>query len=66
MGYLLEPGVYSQPRPFERFPMPLGSLAPDEDGRLRIVLCEPMEGSLLSRRRRTRRLVTARGVVACG
>lgn len=43
VGYLLEPGVYSQPRPFERFPMPLGSLAPDEDGRLRIVLCEPME-----------------------
>ena len=43
IGYLLEPGVYSQPRPFERFPMPSGSLAPDEDGRIRIMVCEPME-----------------------
>ena len=43
IGYLLEPGVYSEPRPFERFPMPAGSLAPDADGRLRIVVCEPME-----------------------
>lgn len=43
IGYLLEPGVYSEPRPRERFPMPSGTLAPDEDGRLRVVLCEPME-----------------------
>ena len=43
VGYLLEPGVYSEPRPFERFPMPAGSLAPDQNGRLRLVLCEPME-----------------------
>ncbi len=43
VGYLLAPGVYSEPRPFERFPMPQGSLAPDEDGQLRLVLCEPME-----------------------
>jgi Tfp pilus assembly protein PilF len=43
IGYLLEPGVYSEPRPFEAFPMPTGSLAPDADGRLRLVLCEPME-----------------------
>jgi len=43
IGYLLEPGVYSEPRPFEAFPMPTGSLRPDADGRLRLVLCEPME-----------------------
>ena len=43
IGYLLEPGVYSEPRPRERFPMPPGILSPDEEGRLRIVLCEPME-----------------------
>lgn len=43
VGYLLEPGVYSEPRPFEAFPMPTGSLAPDASGRLRLVLCEPME-----------------------
>ncbi|MFM1832161.1 MAG: hypothetical protein RLZZ461_477 [Planctomycetota bacterium] len=43
IGYLLEPGVYSEPRPYEAFPMPTGSLAPDADGRLRLVLCEPME-----------------------
>ncbi len=43
IGYLLEPGVYGQPRPFERFPMPTDSLRPDADGLLRIVVCEPME-----------------------
>ncbi len=43
VGYLLEPGVYSDPRPFERFPMPANALAPDAEGRLRLVLCEPME-----------------------
>ena len=43
IGYLLEPGVYSEPRPFERFPLPADALAPDADGRIRIILCEPME-----------------------
>ena len=31
IGYLLEPGVYSEPRPRERFPMPSGTLSPDEE-----------------------------------
>ena len=43
IGYLLEPGTYNQPRPFERFIFPNGALAPDEDDRLRMVICEPME-----------------------
>ncbi|MCP4834781.1 MAG: hypothetical protein GY895_08435 [Phycisphaera sp.] len=43
IGYLLEPGVYSEPRPYERFPLPTGLLAADAEDRIRIVLCEPME-----------------------
>ena len=43
MGYLLEPGVYSEPRPHERFPLPEGALRPNANGKLSIVLCEPME-----------------------
>ncbi len=43
VGYLLEPGVYSEPRPFERFPIPGNALGVGPDGRLRLILCEPME-----------------------
>ena len=43
LGYLLEPGVYSEPRPWESFVLPEGALAPRGDGTLSIALAEPME-----------------------
>jgi tetratricopeptide (TPR) repeat protein len=42
IGYALGPGQYSEPRPWERFIMPEGSLAP-RDSRLVVKLGEPME-----------------------
>ena len=43
IGFLLAPGEYNQPRPFERFPLPRGALGRDHQGFLSLVLCEPME-----------------------
>jgi tetratricopeptide (TPR) repeat protein len=42
IGYALGPGQYGEPRPWERFMMPDGSLAP-RDGHLVLKLGEPME-----------------------
>jgi Tfp pilus assembly protein PilF len=42
IGYALGPGQYGEPRPWERFMMPEGSLAP-RDNRLVLKLGEPME-----------------------
>jgi Tfp pilus assembly protein PilF len=42
IGYALGPGEYNTPRPWERFMMPPGSLAP-RDGSLVLKLGEPME-----------------------
>jgi hypothetical protein len=42
IGYALGPGQYGEPRPWERFKMPTGSLAP-RNGRLILKLGEPME-----------------------
>lgn len=42
IGYAVAPGEYSQPRPWENFLMPAGSLE-SRDGRLLIKLTEPME-----------------------
>ncbi len=47
IGYLLEPGVYSDPRPWERFVLPEGALVAREDGRLHVALAEPMEESCM-------------------
>ncbi|MFM7133776.1 MAG: CRTAC1 family protein, partial [Planctomycetota bacterium] len=43
MGYLLEPGVYSEPRPWEQFVLPEEALRPKADGTLSLSLAEPME-----------------------
>lgn len=42
IGFLLEPGVYSNPRPWEYFMFPAGSIVP-RDGRYAIKITEPME-----------------------
>lgn len=42
LGFLLEPGKYSEPRPWEYFKFPEGSLAA-RDGRYQIKIGEPME-----------------------
>jgi tetratricopeptide (TPR) repeat protein len=47
LGYLLEPDVYSEPRPRETFVFPEGALVPRADGSLRIALAEPMEESCM-------------------
>jgi tetratricopeptide (TPR) repeat protein len=47
LGYLLEPGVYSEPRPRETFVFPEGALVPRTDGSLRVALAEPMEESCM-------------------
>lgn len=45
MGFLIEPGQYAPPRPWEYFLMPAGSLAP-RDGRYVVKIAEPMEENL--------------------
>ena len=45
VGYLLAPGQYSEPRPWEYFVLPEGALAPRADGTLSLTLAEPMEES---------------------
>lgn len=47
IGYLLEPGVYSEPRPWESFILPEGALVARDDGRLHLALAEPMEESCM-------------------
>ncbi|MCA9284441.1 MAG: VCBS repeat-containing protein [Phycisphaerales bacterium] len=42
LGYLLEPGLYATPRPWERFALPEGLAAPRDD-RYVLKLTEPME-----------------------
>ncbi len=42
LGFLLEPGRYAEPRPWEFFRFPTGSIAPRE-GRYEIKIGEPME-----------------------
>jgi tetratricopeptide (TPR) repeat protein len=42
LGYLLAPGVYAEPRPWENFLLPEGALAP-RDGRYLLKLAEPLE-----------------------
>jgi len=45
VGYMVEPGAYAPPRPWEKFLMPSGSLAPRDDCYI-IKLTEPMEEAL--------------------
>lgn len=45
LGFLIEPGQYAPPRPWEYFLMPAGSLAPRE-GRYVLKIAEPMEENL--------------------
>lgn len=45
LGFLIEPGQYAPPRPWEYFLMPAGSLAP-RDGRYVVKIAEPMEENL--------------------
>lgn len=45
LGFLIEPGLYAEPRPWEYFLMPQGSLTP-KDGRYAIKIAEPMEENL--------------------
>ena len=47
VGYLLEPGVYSEPRPRETFVLPAEALVAKPDGTLSITLAEPMEESCM-------------------
>ncbi|MFZ9914597.1 MAG: FG-GAP-like repeat-containing protein [Phycisphaerales bacterium] len=47
VGYLLEPGVYSEPRPWEFLVLPEPALVPREDGSLSLALAEPMEESCM-------------------
>ena len=47
VGYLLEPGVYSEPRPRETFVLPADALVAKPDGTLSITLAEPMEESCM-------------------
>ncbi|MEY5061308.1 MAG: hypothetical protein RIS45_1229 [Planctomycetota bacterium] len=47
IGYLLEPGVYSEPRPRETFVLPADALVAKPDGTLSITLAEPMEESCM-------------------
>ncbi len=47
LGYLLEPGVYSEPRPWEVFVLPQSALELDARGKYRIALAEPMEESCM-------------------
>lgn len=42
LGYLVAPGVYAPPRPFEHFLLPADALV-EKDGRLEVRLVEPME-----------------------
>jgi tetratricopeptide (TPR) repeat protein len=42
LGYLIEPGVYAPPRPWEHVVLPPGTLVP-EAGEYRLKLAEPME-----------------------
>lgn len=42
IGFLLEPGSYSTPRPWEFFRLPAGALVP-RDGRYALKIAEPME-----------------------
>ena len=43
IGFFLEPGQYSDPRPWEYFKFPHGSIAVRDDGRYAIKIAEPME-----------------------
>jgi tetratricopeptide (TPR) repeat protein len=45
MGYMIEPGVYAESRPWEYFVLPEGALQPKPDGTLSLTLAEPMEES---------------------
>lgn len=54
LGYLLEPGVYSEPRPWEFLVLPEGALVPKSDGSLALALAEPMEESCMLDRVRLR------------
>ena len=47
LGFLLEPGVYSDPRPVESFVMPIDALVAKPDGTLSISIGEPMEESCM-------------------
>jgi tetratricopeptide (TPR) repeat protein len=47
IGYLLEPGVYSEPRPRETIVLPAQALVPKPDGTLSLSLAEPMEESCM-------------------
>ncbi len=47
VGFLLEPGVYSESRPIESLVLPEGALAPKADGTLSLALAEPMEESCM-------------------
>ncbi|MEM6640290.1 MAG: FG-GAP-like repeat-containing protein [Pseudomonadota bacterium] len=43
IGFLIEPGRYATPRPWEYFLMPEGAIAPNADGELSVKITEPME-----------------------
>ena len=52
VGFLLEPGVYAEPRPHEMLVLPLQALVPKSDGSLALSLGEPMEESCMLDRAR--------------
>jgi hypothetical protein len=43
IGFMIEPGRYATPRPWEYFLLPEGALAPTVDGTLALKITEPME-----------------------
>ncbi len=43
IGFLIEPGKYATPRPWEYFLLPDGALEPNDKGRLSLKITEPME-----------------------
>ena len=47
LGYLLEPGVYSTPRPWEVLVLPSGALVEQAGGTLALAIAEPMEESCM-------------------
>ncbi len=61
LGYLLAPGVYSEPRPWEVLVLPVNALQPRADDTLSLTLAEPMEESCMLDRVRLRAIDLAQG-----
>ncbi len=61
LGYLLAPGVYSEPRPWEVLVLPVNALQPRAGGTLSLTLAEPMEESCMLDRVRLRAIDLPQG-----